>query len=129
MKRSVISGVALAAGLLVALPAGAMDYSGKTMTIIYGYGAGGTYGKTSLLLSRHLGKFIPGNPTIITKIHAGRRRAEIGELRLQCYAQERSIPSYAAGHVDGFLRYCGPKRSNTTPGNSPGSAGCSAPTT
>ena len=71
MKRSVLAGIATAAGILAALPASAMDYSGKTITIIFGYGVGGTYGKTSLLLSRHLGKFIPGNPTIITKSMPG----------------------------------------------------------
>ncbi len=62
----------LAAG---AMPAAADElggmYSGKTVKIIYGYGSGGTYGKTSILLSRHLGKFIPGNPTIITQSMPG----------------------------------------------------------
>ncbi|MGB0632455.1 MAG: hypothetical protein ACPGRZ_17335 [Alphaproteobacteria bacterium] len=71
MKRSILACVAAAVGILAAIPAGAMDYSGKTMTIIYGYGTGGTYGKTSLLLSRHLGKHIPGNPTIISKSMPG----------------------------------------------------------
>jgi len=46
-------------------------YTGKTVTIIFGYGTGGTYGKTSLVLSRHLGKHIPGNPTIITQSMPG----------------------------------------------------------
>ena len=46
-------------------------YKGQTITIIYGYGAGGTYGKTSLLLSRHLGNNIPGNPTVIAKSMPG----------------------------------------------------------
>ena len=71
MKRSILAGLATAAGIAVALPAAAMDYSGKTMTIIFGYGTGGTYGKTSLLLSRHLGKHIPGNPSIIAKSMPG----------------------------------------------------------
>lgn len=70
----------LAAGLaataaLAAAPAQADRvadlYKGKTVTIIYGYGSGGTYGKTSLLLSRHLGRFIPGNPTVITQSMPG----------------------------------------------------------
>lgn len=67
--------VALAVGALVLRPATADvledTYAGKTITIIYGYGAGGTYGKTSLLLSRHLGENIPGNPTVITKSMPG----------------------------------------------------------
>lgn len=64
-----------AAGALFAYPVAAASladlYAGKTVTIIYGYGAGGTYGKTSLLLSRHLGKAIPGNPTIIAQSMPG----------------------------------------------------------
>lgn len=76
MKQSIITGVvATVAGALIALPATADvlkdKYAGKTITLIYGYGAGGTYGKTSLLLSRYLGKNIPGNPTVITKSMPG----------------------------------------------------------
>ena len=56
MKQTLLAVLATAAGIITALPAGAVDYSGKTMTIIFGYGTGGTYGKTSLLLTRHLGK-------------------------------------------------------------------------
>jgi tripartite-type tricarboxylate transporter receptor subunit TctC len=76
MKNPIIAGVAAAvAGAFIALPASADvlkdKYAGKTITLIYGYGAGGTYGKTSLLLSRYLGKNIPGNPTVITKSMPG----------------------------------------------------------
>lgn len=77
MKLSVITSLAAlaAAGSVLAAPASADvladKYAGKTITIIYGYGAGGTYGKTSILLSRYLGKNIPGNPTVITKSMPG----------------------------------------------------------
>lgn len=76
MKRTTLFGTAiLAAAAVAAQPAAANDveklYAGKTITIIYGYGSGGTYGKTSLLLSRHLGNFIPGNPTVITQSMPG----------------------------------------------------------
>lgn len=76
MKHPLITGiVAAAAGAMLTLPAQADvlkdKYADKTITIIYGYGAGGTYGKTSLLLSRYLGKNIPGNPTVITKSMPG----------------------------------------------------------
>ena len=40
-------------------------FKDKRKTIVLGYGAGGTYGKTSLLLTEFLGKYIPGNPTLI----------------------------------------------------------------
>lgn len=77
MKHSLVTGIAAlaAAGSVLAVPATADvladKYTGKTVTIIFGYGAGGTYGKTSLLLSRHLGANIPGNPTVITKSMPG----------------------------------------------------------
>ena len=44
-------------------------FKGKRITIVLGYGAGGTYGKTSLLLTEFLGKYIPGNPGDIVTIH------------------------------------------------------------
>ena len=76
MKHPLITGiVAAAAGAMIILPAQADvlkdKYADKTITIIFGYGAGGTYGKTSLLLSRYLGQNIPGNPTVITKSMPG----------------------------------------------------------
>jgi len=42
-------------------------YKDKTVTILVGYGAGGTYGRTSLLLGKHFGATIPGNPTIVVQ--------------------------------------------------------------
>ena len=70
MNRTIFAGAAVLATLF-AQHAAALDiektYKGRTVTIVVGYGAGGTYGKTSLLLSRHLGKFIPGNPTLVVQ--------------------------------------------------------------
>jgi len=42
-------------------------YRGKTVTIVVGTRVGGSIGNTSLILSRHLGRFIPGNPTVILR--------------------------------------------------------------
>ena len=42
-------------------------YKGKTLTIIVGTRVGGSIGNTSLLISRHIGRFIPGNPTVILR--------------------------------------------------------------
>lgn len=86
MKKSVLFGAAaIAATGMLAQPAGADDiadlYSGKTMTIVFGYSVGGTYGQTSLLLSRHLGRHIPGNPDVIMKSMPGG-----GGLRATNYA-------------------------------------------
>jgi tripartite-type tricarboxylate transporter receptor subunit TctC len=42
-------------------------YKGKTVTIVVGTRVGGSIGNTALLVSRHLGKFLPGNPTVILR--------------------------------------------------------------
>ena len=40
-------------------------YRGKTVTVLIGYGAGGTDDIWARLISRYLGRFIPGEPTVI----------------------------------------------------------------
>jgi tripartite-type tricarboxylate transporter receptor subunit TctC len=63
---------ALAAALLSAAcgssqPAASGDdfYRGKTVSIIVGSGAGGGFDTTARLVSRHIGRHIPGDPTVI----------------------------------------------------------------
>lgn len=75
LKLAIAASAALAAGGLAVAPAAADSiadtYRGKTVTLLFGYGVGGTYGQYSLLLSEHLPRFIPGNPTIITQSMPG----------------------------------------------------------
>ena len=40
-------------------------YAGKPITVLIGYAAGGTYDATARLLSRHMGRHIPGNPVFL----------------------------------------------------------------
>jgi len=42
-------------------------YKGKTITVIVGNSAGGGYDLYTRLLARHMGKHIPGNPTLIVQ--------------------------------------------------------------
>jgi tripartite-type tricarboxylate transporter receptor subunit TctC len=42
-------------------------YRGKTITIIIPIGPGGAYDAYARLISRHLGRYLPGNPTIIAR--------------------------------------------------------------
>ena len=42
-------------------------YNGKTVRIIIGTSIGGAYGVFSQLASRHIGRFIPGSPTVIVQ--------------------------------------------------------------
>ncbi len=46
-------------------------YEGKTIRIIVGYSPGGGYDALARILSRHMGKYIPGHPTIIVENMAG----------------------------------------------------------
>jgi tripartite-type tricarboxylate transporter receptor subunit TctC len=62
----------LACGLIASLAPDAAQaqadfYKGKTITIVVGTRVGGSIGNTSLIVSRHIGRFIPGNPTVILR--------------------------------------------------------------
>jgi len=59
---------------LLAIPAAAAPaqaqadfYKGKTVTVIAGTRLTGSLGLTAQLVSRHLGRFIPGNPTVVLR--------------------------------------------------------------
>ena len=62
-------GVSVALVLALAPPVRAQSveefYRGKTVTILIGFSAGGGYDLYARLLARHLGKHIPGNPTVV----------------------------------------------------------------
>ena len=62
---------ALAWSALLAPPAMAEGvsnfYRGKTITLVVGYGPGGGYDVYARLVGRHLGRHIPGNPTVVVQ--------------------------------------------------------------
>ncbi len=65
IRKLVVAVVALAAA---SLPAAAADfYAGKQITLIAGSSPGGGYDLMARLVSRHLGRHIPGNPTIVVQ--------------------------------------------------------------
>ena len=60
--------VAAAAGVaLTAVPATAQIYAGKTINLVVGAAPGGGYDIYSRILSRHMPKHLPGNPTILVQ--------------------------------------------------------------
>ena len=65
------TGVALIAGSPVQAQSVADFYKGRTGTLVYGFGAGGTYGRYSLTLADFLSKYIPGNPKIVAQSMPG----------------------------------------------------------
>jgi tripartite-type tricarboxylate transporter receptor subunit TctC len=69
-----IAAVALAAALTCApwsVPARANDvegfYRGRSINVIIGYGPGGGYDAYGRLLARHMGRYVPGNPTLVAQ--------------------------------------------------------------
>ena len=46
-------------------------YKGKVITLVIGYGSGGGYDVYGRLFATHLGKYIPGNPTVIVQSMPG----------------------------------------------------------
>ena len=79
--------LARAAVLLVLLPpsvalaqAPAEFFRGKTIDLYIAYSAGGAYDLYARMISRHMGKHIPGNPTVVPKNMEG-----AGGLRLANY--------------------------------------------
>ena len=63
--------VALVFLVPVALPAAAQDtaafYKGKTVRIVVGFSAGGGYDHYARVLTRHIGRHIPGHPKVIVQ--------------------------------------------------------------
>jgi tripartite-type tricarboxylate transporter receptor subunit TctC len=63
----------IVAGLIIVLIAGSAAradavsdfYKGKTVNVVVGYGSGGGYDVYGRLVAMHIGKYIPGNPTVI----------------------------------------------------------------
>jgi tripartite-type tricarboxylate transporter receptor subunit TctC len=68
-----IAGVLLAA--VAAQPASSARvedfFKGKTLSLIIGYSVGGGYDAYGRLVARHLGKHIPGNPTVVPQNMSG----------------------------------------------------------
>jgi tripartite-type tricarboxylate transporter receptor subunit TctC len=84
-KRILVGLAFFAAGTVSAQIASAQNvadvYKNRTVTLLMGYSVGGTYGQTTLLLSNHIGKHIPGNPTVIMQSMPG-----AGGLKMTNYA-------------------------------------------
>ena len=66
----------LAAATLLALASGAAHAAAefKTMTIVVGFSPGGGYDAYARVLSRHIGRHVPGNPNVIVQNMPGSSR-------------------------------------------------------
>ena len=76
--RTAAATIWLVALTLAAQAQGVADfYRGKTVELYIGYSVGGAYDLYARQVARHIGKHIPGNPTVVTKNMEG-----AGSLRL-----------------------------------------------
>jgi tripartite-type tricarboxylate transporter receptor subunit TctC len=73
-RRGLMAGL-LAGGLPIAGPAQAETpaefYKGRTVNLVIGYSVGGGYDLYARLLARHIGRYIPGNPTVVPQSMPG----------------------------------------------------------
>jgi tripartite-type tricarboxylate transporter receptor subunit TctC len=70
-------GLLLLFGSVVRAESPAEFFNGKTVELYIGYSVGGGYDLYARVLARHIGKFIPGHPTVVPKNMEG-----AGSLRL-----------------------------------------------
>ena len=83
MKTLQAAALAFALIARIVTPAAAEDfYQGRTVTLVVGYAPGGSYDLNARLIARHLGRFVPGNPTIVVSNMPG-----AGSLRSVQYVQ------------------------------------------
>jgi tripartite-type tricarboxylate transporter receptor subunit TctC len=75
MKRCVLALVVVVIVALVLAGGGPLEaqsfFAGKTMRIIVGLAPGGGFDTYARLVARHLGKYIPGNPTVVVENMTG----------------------------------------------------------
>ena len=100
-------------------------YKGRNVDLYIGYSVGGAYDLYARVIARHLGKHIPGNPTIVPKNLEG-----AGSLRLANWlynvAPKDGTAIATIGRGTPFDPLLGSKAPSSRPTSSPGSA---APTT
>lgn len=76
-------------------------YEGKTIRIIVGFSAAGGYDALARMLSRHMGKYIPGRPTIIVENMTG-----AGSLLAANHIYKLAKPDgLTIGHFNGGLAF------------------------
>ncbi len=96
---SLFAAVLIAVSLTAGIASAAPSYEGKTIRIIVGYSAGGGYDTYARVLSRHMGKYLPGKPTIIVENMPG-----AGSLIAANYMYKIAKPDgLTIGHFNGGL--------------------------
>lgn len=81
----------LLAGILCAMGGPASAFDARTVAIKVGYGAGGSYDGAARLVSRHIGRFLPGNPEIIVQNIPGGGSMKLMQLLLGAEPTDGSV--------------------------------------
>jgi hypothetical protein len=78
--KLLLATIILAAPIAAQAEPAADFYRGKTVNLLIGVGVGGEYDIQARLVARHIGKYIPGNPTVVPQNMTG-----AGGLRMTNY--------------------------------------------
>lgn len=78
-------------GLVLGIVAPAWAFDARVVTIKVGYGAGGGYDMAARLVSRHIGRFLPGNPDVIVQNVPGGGSMRLTQLMLGAEPTDGSV--------------------------------------
>jgi len=95
-KKLLCAAAAIALMSVAGAPAEAQYYKGKTLTLLVGFGPGSGVTTTARVFARHLGKHIPGNPSVVVKNMPG-----AGSMKATNFVYEKAKPN-------GFTVFFGP---------------------
>ncbi len=85
VAAAILGGLIAAGASAPGLAAEAQLYKGKTFKVMVGFHPGGGYDTYARLIARHINKYLPGNPTVVTVNYPG-----AGSLRLANYIYNRA---------------------------------------
>src|SRR5258705_9721974 len=102
MSKNIVTQVLLALSMVAGTSQAQTDFfQGKTVRIIVGYSPGGGYDALARMLSRHMGKYIPGNPTFLVDNMTG-----AGSLLAANYIYKVAKPDgLTMGHFSGGFAF------------------------
>jgi len=91
---SILAGAA-ALAMTAAMPVQADEiadfYKGKQMTLVIGFSAGGMYGLNGRLMSQYIGKYIPGNPSVVVQHRTGAGGAKAANYIFNAAPKDGSV--------------------------------------
>lgn len=97
-KLSTVLALAGIAGALLTGSATAQDFKGKTVTVYIPVGAGGGYDAYGRMVAGNIGRYLPGNPTVIaTNMPGGGRK--LGNFLYNAAPKERSATRSSRLHA------------------------------